>query len=417
MRRLKLIFLLITSILVLVSCEKDEQKINVNKEVYNLMKDWYYWYDKLPVVDPNSFSNPDELVKAIRFNPPDKWSYVTTKQELDAYYKQAAYVGFGFGSAFTTEGKLYITYVFNTSPLYANGINRGWEIVTIDGQVPTPSNYSTLIGPSEVGVAKTFVFRSPSGQTVQHTFSKAEIEMNTVLKDSIYSYNGKKAGYFVLKSFVQKTSAELQTLFQKFKAEGVNELICDLRYNGGGEVSISKFLGSLIGGSITYGRVFGQYIHNDKHSDNNSFIYFTTEENSLNIQRVVFITTSSTASASELVINALKPHMNVILVGSKTHGKPVGMYTFQFKDPSIDWVIVPICFSIRNANNEGDYFDGLPVDIEANDNILVPFGETAESSLNSALNYLGFGVKGPLKSTPKTQTITGKGLYEEIGAW
>lgn len=417
MNRFKLAILLLFGLAAFTSCEDDEQKVNVNKEVYNLMKDWYYWYDQLPNVDPNSYPDPVELVKAIRVNPPDRWSYVTTKQELDAYYKQAAYIGFGFGSAFTADNKLIITFVFNTSPLYANGIGRGWEIVSIDGQTPTPDNYTSLIGPSEVGVTKTFVFKSPSGQTTQHTFSKAQIEMNTVLMDSVYTINGKKVGYFVLKGFIEKTATELGTVFQKFKNAGVSELICDLRYNNGGQVNVSQLLGNLIGGSIAFGRVFGQYIHNDKHSDKNSYMYFSTNQYSLQIQRAIFITTSITASASELVINALKPYMGVVLVGSKTHGKPVGMYTFEFKDPSIDWAIVPVCFSIRNANNEGDYFDGIPVTVEAADDIFTPFGEVTESSLNAALNYLGLRTKAVKTTYVTARPITGKGLYEEIGAW
>ncbi len=417
MIRLRLILLLIISSLVLVSCEKDEQKVNVNKEVYNLMKDWYYWYEQLPAVDPNSYPNPDALVKAIRVNPPDRWSYVTTRQELDAYYKQAAYVGFGFGSAFTADNKLIITFVFNTSPLNAAGIGRGWEIVAIDGQTPTPDNYASLIGPSEVGVTKTFTFRSPSGELMQQTFTKAQIEMNSVLLDTIYEINSKKVGYFVLKGFVGKTATELQTVFQKFKAAGVNELICDLRYNGGGQVNVSNYLGNLIGGNIAFGRVFGQYVHNNKHTTKNSYLYFAVNSYSLDIQRVVFITTNITASASELVINALKPHITVALVGSKTHGKPVGMYTWTFKDPSIDWAIVPVCFTIRNANNEGDYYDGMPVNVEANDDVFTPFGVTTESSLNAALGYLGVGTKTAFKPGIKVKSLTGKGLYEEIGAW
>lgn len=417
MKRLKLILLLIISGLVLASCEKDEQKVNVNKEVYNLMKDWYYWYDQLPSVDPNSYPDPVALVQAIRVNPPDRWSYVTTRQELDAYYRQAAYVGFGFGSAFTADNRLIITFVFKTSPLYAAGIGRGWQIVTIDGQTPTPDNFSSLIGPSEAGVTKTFMFKSPTGVYAQQTFTKAQIEMNTVLLDTIYEANNKKVGYFVLKGFVEKTTTELQAVFQKFKAAGVNELICDLRYNGGGQVNVSNYLGNLIGGNIAFGRIFGQYVHNNKHSSKNSYLYFAVNSLSLDVQRAVFITTSSTASASELVINGLKPHMTVVLVGSKTHGKPVGMYTWTFKDPSIDWAIVPVCFTIRNANNQGDYYDGIPVDVEANDDILTPFGITTESSLSAALGYLGVSTKTEFKPGIKAQSVTGKGLYEEIGAW
>ncbi len=418
MTRFKLLTLLIV-LIAFTSCNDEaELKVDVNKEVYNLMKDWYYWYEKLPAIDPNSYADPVALVKAIRFDPPDRWSYVTTKQEHEAYYEQAAYIGFGFGAAFTDDGKLIITFVFKSSPLYANGIGRGWEIVSIDGQTPTPDNYNSLIGVTEIGVTKTFIFKSPSGQTVQHTFSKAEIEMNTVLMDSIYTFNGKKVGYFVLQGFVEKTAQELEALFQEFKSEGVNELICDLRYNGGGLVSGSQLLGSLLYKvNDSDSTIFGNYVHNNKHTDDDTTIYFKYNNSSIVIPQVVFITTSSTASASELVINALKPYMDVILVGSKTHGKPVGMYSFEFTDPSIDWLIVPVCFSIRNANNQGDYFDGIPVDIEADDDVLTPFGDVDESSLHSALNYLGVGIKLSLKQHIKANPVTGYGLYEEIGAW
>jgi len=417
MTRFKLLMLI--GFIAFTSCnDENELKVDVNKEVYDLMKDWYYWYEELPAIDPNSYPDPVALVKAIRFDPPDRWSYVTTKQELEAYYEQAAYIGFGFGLAFTSEGKLIITFVFKSSPLYANGIGRGWEIISIDGQTPTPDNYNTLIGATEIGVTKTFIFKSPSGQIIQHTFSKASIEMNTVLMDSIYTFIGKKVGYFVLQGFVEKTAQELETLFQNFKSEGVNEMICDLRYNGGGLVSGSRLLGSLLYKvNDSTSTIFGKYVHNNKHTENDISIYFKDNNNSIVLPRVVFITTSSTASASELVINALKPYIDVKLVGSTTHGKPVGMYTFEFTDPSIDWVIVPVCFSIRNANNEGDYFDGIPFDIEADDDVFTPFGEVTESSLNSALNYLGVGTKISLKQPIKAKPVTGYGLYEEIGAW
>jgi len=219
MTRFKLLTLLIV-LIAFTSCNDEaELKVDVNKEVYNLMKDWYYWYEKLPAIDPNSYADPVALVKAIRFDPPDRWSYVTTKQEHEAYYEQAAYIGFGFGAAFTDDGKLIITFVFKSSPLYANGIGRGWEIVSIDGQTPTPDNYNSLIGVTEIGVTKTFIFKSPSGQTVQHTFSKAEIEMNTVLMDSIYTFNGKRWVTLYYRDLWKKPRKNLKHSFKNSKVK------------------------------------------------------------------------------------------------------------------------------------------------------------------------------------------------------
>ncbi|HOZ14329.1 MAG TPA: S41 family peptidase [Tenuifilaceae bacterium] len=420
MNKFKFLFLTPIIVLALLSCEKEEDyEVNVNKELYSIMKEYYLWYNQMPAVNPDDFSSPVELMDALRVNPPDKWSYVTTRTELEAYYNQGAYVGFGFGSGFNIYGELFLSFVFNNSPLYAQGINRGWQIISIDGQTPTPENYSSLIGPSEAGVSKTFVFKSPAGTTHEYTFTKAAISMNTVLMDTVYTFDAKKIGYFVLESFISTTKDELTSVFADFKSKGVSELIVDLRYNGGGQVSTSAYLANLIGGSVAFGNIYTKSYHNDKLSRENSYITFNTENNSLQLNKVTFITTQGSASASELLINGLKPFLDVTLVGEKTHGKPVGMYTFTFNDPSIDWAFVPICFTMRNANNEGDYYDGIPVNINAADDITLPFGDVNEASLNAALLNIGVTLPKSSKSlvVKDFKPTVGKGLNAEIGAW
>jgi len=237
--------------------------------------------------------------------------------------------------------------------------------------------------------------------------------------DSVYTISSKKIGYMVFNSFINPSVAELDQCFTKFKNSNVNELIVDLRYNGGGSVDVSKKLADLIGGTAANGGVYATYKHNNKHSELNKSINFQTYSNSLSLSRVLFITTHGTASASELVINGLKPFMPVFLIGSTTHGKPVGMYTFTYKE--FDWAFVPICFSMKNANNVGDYFDGLSVDVAAVDDYTLPFGDYNESSFAAALGYLGVTPAKSIrtKSTPilNSKLVTGKGLYEEIGAW
>ncbi|HSA05276.1 MAG TPA: S41 family peptidase [Tenuifilaceae bacterium] len=420
MNKFKLLFLTPIIGLALLSCEKEEDyKVNVNNELYSLMNEYYLWYDQMPEVNPNDFASPVELMDALRVNPPDKWSYVTTRTELEAYYNQGAYVGFGFGSGFNSDGELFLSFVFKNSPLYAQGINRGWQIISINGQTPTPENYSSLIGPSEAGLSKTFVFKSPEGTTHEHTFTKAAISMNTVLMDTVYTFDAKKVGYFVLESFISTTKDELTSVFADFKSKDITELIVDLRYNGGGQVSTSAYLANLIGGSVAFGNIYTKSYHNDKLSWKNSYITFNTENNSLQLNKVTFITTQSSASASELLINGLKPFLNVTLVGEKTHGKPAGMYVFKFNDPSIDWAFVPICFTMRNANNEGDFFDGIPVNISAEDDITLPFGDVNEASLNAALLNLGasFPKSSKTEVVKDFNPIVGKGLKAEIGAW
>jgi len=416
--KLFIVFILLgASFVIIQSCEKDvnwnhESKVELNR----VMHDLYYWFDQTPTVNVDDYKSPVELMEALKVNPPDKWSYVTTRQEFDSY-SLGIYYGFGFGSVFDLDGKLWISYIFKSSPLTAKGIGRGWQIATIDGTAPTADNFSDLIGANKLGLSKTIGFISPEGSSVTYTFSKIEVEMNTILFDSVYTIDSKKIGYMVLNSFIEPTVSELNTCFAKFKVENTTELIVDLRYNGGGDVDISNQLASLIGGNVANDGIYATYYHNSNYASSNHSIYFSSLTNSLTLSRAVFITTNRTASASELVINGLKPFMTVALVGSKTHGKPVGMYVLKYNE--VDWVYVPICFSFKNANGVGDYFDGLAVDVEAIDDYTLPFGDVNEDSFAAALTYLGVSpVKGlKTKTALHSKAITGKGLYEEIGAW
>ncbi|NOU16548.1 MAG: hypothetical protein HOO91_03195 [Bacteroidales bacterium] len=407
------------AIYALQNCKKEETNWDklANKELLSVMKDYYYWYDKLPTVDPNSYKDPSTLIETLRVNPPDRWSYVTTKQELEAYYNSGAYYGFGFGSSFDQNGKLWIIYVYKSSPFTEKGINRGWQISSIDGVTPTPENYNQIIGESAAGVSKTIVFISPDGNSFTYTFTKFEVAVNSVLFDSVYTISSKKIAYMVLNTFITPTIREVNTCFAKFKSENVDELIVDLRYNGGGSISVSDTVASLIGGNAANGGVYTNYVYNDKHSDSNKSIFFRSLSNTLTLNRVVFITDRGTASASELVINGLKPFMPVCLIGSKTHGKPVGMRSFTYNE--VDWAFLPVCFSLKNANNEGDYFDGLAVNVDAADDVSKPFGDFREASFAAALTYLGVSTgKGEMiKTSLRAKRMTGKGLYEEIGAW
>ncbi len=142
----KILSLAVIAAMVLSSCDnEDEQKVNVNQEVYNLMDDMYYWYDQMPEVDPNAYKDPVELVNALRVYPPDRWSYVTTKAEFDAYYNQVRTWGLVFA-----RGLVRITNF--TSPLFLKTPRlplwelTGWQIISIDGQTPTSENFSSLIG-------------------------------------------------------------------------------------------------------------------------------------------------------------------------------------------------------------------------------------------------------------------------------
>ncbi len=385
------------------------------KELNRIMHDIYYWYNQVPNVDIDNYSTPEELMDALMVNPPDKWSYVTTKKEYDAY-DAGKYYGFGFSSIFDEDGKLWVGFAYKSSPFTEKGIGRGWQISKIEGVTPTRDNFSQLIGPNQAGLTKDIEFLSPEGSVVSYTLSKIEVNTNTILFDSVYNLGGKNVGYFVLNGFITPTKDELDACFSKFKSKDVNELIVDLRYNGGGSIDISRYLASLIGGATTSGKIYTTYTFNDRYTSQNKSIWYTNEPNALSLSRVTFIATNGTASASELVINGLNPFMTVSIVGSKTHGKPVGMPVFRYNE--FKWVFLPICISLKNADGVGDYFNGLDVDVAALDDYTRKFGDINEASFAAALNHIGvLPVKSMDFNVKKSVRITGKGIYEEIGAW
>lgn len=246
----------------LAGCEKDDPDTDMiaTEQLFEVMNDYYLWYDKMPEVKYQNYPTPVELLEALRYKQLDRWSYITTKQEIEAYYNQAQYKGYGIGMGFDQQNNLWITYIFKNSPLASFGADRGWRIAKINNTVVTPENANELLGlPSA-----EFTLINLEGNQVIASVAKSEITMNTVLMDSIYDSSVGKVGYFVLKGFVGPTIDELNDIFDDFLAQGVSELIVDLRYNGGGSVETAAHLANLIAGKTANKQVLGRYVHNDK---------------------------------------------------------------------------------------------------------------------------------------------------------
>lgn len=421
-RRAILIGLLAT--VLLAACGRELSKPvkvqnRINAALKECLETYYYWVDHIPDVDPDAYADPYELMEAMRYRPIDKWSYITTRTELEAYYSGASYAGFGYASGFDAQGNLIISYVYPKAPMRKLGIDRGWRVLAIEGQKPTPDNVNTLLGGSEVGLQRTFRFLNPTGDTVEHLLTKTNVAVNSVIDTTVRTYGSAKVGYFMLAGFIEPTEKELVDLFASFKAQNITDLVVDLRYNGGGLVNVANTLGSLIAGSHAHGKVFCTFYHNDRNrARDTSLLFRNMPDSSLSLNRVAFITSSGSASASELLINALTPFIEVHCVGQRTHGKPVGMYTFTFNNPAIDWAFVPICFTSRNALGYGDFFDGLPVESEANDDVYHALGEPHEECMAAALASLGIstGAKSRTRRAPSFVPLQLHGLEAEIGA-
>jgi hypothetical protein len=207
-------------------------------------------------------------------------------------------------------------------------------------------------------------------------------------------------GYIFFRNFVEPSFAALDAAFVSLGAERIDDLILDLRYNGGGLVNVAQHLASYIGGVRTEGQIFGEYFHNDKQAALNRILRFEKKPAVAPLDRLIVITTGWSASASELVINGLRPFMPVIIIGDRTYGKPVGQGVFTFCDKAL----APVAFVLRNANGEGDFFGGFAPTCAAADDLDFQIGDPNEASLNEALVFAGTDACSPTSAGAR-QTV------------
>jgi C-terminal processing protease CtpA/Prc len=364
-----------------------------NKMLYDIMKDKYLWYRDTRNLDYEEYDSLDRLLGDLKYKKYDRWSYITTTEENNDYFEAGKYGGTGYGLWYFDD-RVYIGFVYKNSPAYKVGLKRGVEILEINGktikEIEDASLWGTIMGKDEVGVRIDLKVNIDS--TIKNiTLTKDTVYINSVLHHDILNIDNKKIGYLVFKTFIEPSRAELKEVFSKFKAENIEELVLDLRYNGGGRLDIAQYLASLIGGDYTVDNVFEMLQYNDRFSHWNEAFNFTKEESALGLNHIYVITTQGTASASESVINGLKPFIDVSLIGSKTHGKAVGMNGVDF----CNVYVAPITFKVLNAEEEGDYFEGISVDCGARDDILHSFGDLNEGMLKETLYYIKNGKCSP----------------------
>jgi hypothetical protein len=371
-----------------------------NQAVYDVMREYYLWYRDMPIVNPRGFDSPDALLEALRVEPPDRFSYITTVAEEDALFGASQFVGLGFRTFIGPEfengpDQVRAADVFENGPAWFAGLARGSTILAVDG-VPiaevlaSPGGFSGALGPQETGYQVTLEFKYPDGRVFTRSIAKAVVTIPTVTASQVFPIDGRTTGYMVFRNFVDPGKAALDGTFAHFRDAGVTQLIVDLRYNTGGLISTLEHFADLLGSRMAPGAVFASYAHNDKQRALDEQILFATRpvEFALNLERVVFITTESTASAAEMLINGMRPTgVQVATVGSATFGKPVGQYGFRF----CERVLRPVSFRILNGLGEGDFFEGIPADCPAEDTLDVRFGEAGENSFDTAIAWLRHG--------------------------
>ncbi len=345
--------------------------------LYNLFNSEYLWANEVEYQDYSNFTNPQDMIRAFK-NSKDKWSYYETIEENDDREKQKDQ---GFG-CYARKAKIY-RMRFN-SPCELAGLKRGDIIKQINGKDISNDVYYS----AEAKIGVEAIFSIQRGNNMLNIKITPKYYKFKTVKHQVFNLHGQKIAYLIFDSFTSASIDELENAFDFFKANNVDELIIDLRYNGGGSLATASILLDKIAGDNNENRLQYYLKWNSDYSRKNERYYFEKDDNSLNLNKIYFLTTENTASASEIVINALKPYLDdVILIGSKTHGKPVGMRGRK-KNGLIYWLIN---FAVYNANDESEYFQGLDVTCNVQDKYDYSRNNTNDALLKKALYYIKTG--------------------------
>lgn len=409
--RTRFYLLLPVLVVVVFSCKKDNDATgNPNPPVtteadklkdttIEYARDIYLWYDQIPAdFKQRNYTDPNAIMEAVRAyskepgftSAVDRWSFAVKQEEWDNVSAGVA-KDFGINVFFREEGDLRVRMVERSSPAGVAGVKRGWRITAINGNASiTTSNADAIVNAIYYSPSVSIRFQKPDGNSTDIALTAASYQEHPVALDTVYSTGGKKVGYMVYNSFLGdslETVSEFQRVFNRFGSQDVDDVIIDLRYNGGGYVMYQRELANYLVSSSAHGNLMMKQEYNDKYSNFNSSVNFS-KKGPLNLSRVFFIVSNNSASASELLINNLKPYMDVLLIGpSRTYGKPVG----YFNIPVGDWYIFPVSSRSTNKNGDGNYFSGFALNSTVADGLDKDWGDKSESCLASALKYIGTG--------------------------
>jgi carboxyl-terminal processing protease len=391
------------------ACSIAGQKQYVLDQLY----DWYLWNHLLPAdINIADYASPEELVSQVTLqfgpqdandDPIDLFSSVGSAQADAEFFGEGKFEGFGFSWRFVgqTQTELTITRTFPGSPAAVGGLGRGQQVLTLNARTVVEITANEGINAFfDANESVDFGGLSVAGAAFQTgPITKAVVTIPPIPQwDIIDVGDGRNVGYMELTTFISTADAEFDTVFAAFRNADVFDVIIDLRYNGGGLVSTAELLGDYLGGFVVQDEVFSSTEFNaDRAVQYNDVEFFELLGNSINLSRLVVIASRGTASASELVTNGMIPHVDVAIVGDRTFGKPVGQIGLEFCDK----ILRPTSFKLANSLGDGDYFDGLPVDCPAADDLSVAVGDPLDPNMVAAMGYINTGAcPAPVTSIP-----------------
>jgi len=345
-----------------------------NKQyLYEQLKTLYLWADFVPDgVNTNEYVSDEALLDDLKYKPLDRFSFIMDK---DVYSQQVSQTDLGDGlrGHYTDGGTFEVYYVLDNSPAQKAGMQRG-DIVL--------NAYYT--DESQTYIRYEFE-RNGTYYSVTLTLEPYEYP---VVHTDLFEREGQTIGYLRYDQFTSTSYDNIEKAFDGFSLAGIDELVLDLRYNPGGSIAMASILLDKIAGAAFEGQLQFTLQYNEANQDRNEEGIFEADENSLGqLQRIVVLTTPNTASASELVINALRPYIDVVTVGTRTYGKPVGM---EIKEYNARLYFL-VNFELVNMEGVGDYYDGFAPDCPVDDDLSHLLGDPEEAMTAAALQYLETG--------------------------
>ncbi|WP_437824753.1 S41 family peptidase [Tenacibaculum mesophilum] len=451
MKLLKASLIVLFSIL-LVSCsEKDDapKNIEVQNFVWKGLNAYYLWQDLVPDLADRRFNNDNELYNYLSgYDDPANLFYNllympneypkdpnrTYSWIVDDYISlEESFAGIRLTSGMKLEGAdytdgsggyyIYVYDVVTGSNADAQGVTRGMIITQINGTTITRGNVNDLLDNDTFTIhLADYNGGNPVSNGTTITVTKSQVTENPIKVTNVITNGSHTIGYLMYNQFSRNFDGELNAEFAKFQSAGLTDLIIDLRYNGGGSVQTATYLGSMITGQFT-GDLFAKQVWNHKvmeatnpdllinnftnqilNKDQQGNVVLDEAINSLNLNTIYFIVSDDSASASELVINALKPYIDVKLVGTQTYGKHVGSITLYDSDDytrngdnlkSHTWAMQPIVLEIQNKDGENAPEGFIPeVIIDEDPGNLGILGDPNEPLLQRTIQYITTGAKG-----------------------
>ncbi|SDR98246.1 C-terminal processing protease CtpA/Prc, contains a PDZ domain [Polaribacter sp. KT25b] len=461
-----LIICILSIVTLFSSCEKEkaysiETTINddINYFIWEGLNNYYLWQKDVPNLSDDKFSNlndlyinfkgyssPEAVFESLLNRPEDRFSWIVN----DYVALENSFQGinlsngmeFGLVEYKNNSNKIfgYVRYVIENSDAATNGISRGMIFNYINDSQLTYDNYEALLFSNTTNYTVGFANYNDGNPIFNNntiSLSKVELQENPVAIIKVFTEGSNKIGYLLYNQFASNYDGQLNAVFANLKSENITELIIDLRYNGGGSVSTATYLGSMVTGQFN-GELYSQEVWNDKvmkkyssdgflnnftnkirNTDENGTVILEESINSLHLNKVYFITSYSTASASELVINSLSSYIDVELVGKTTRGKQVGSITIYDSDnsqrngsnlnPNHTYAMQPLVLEISNKDNQ-NYPEGIipgktlsGIELGEDYNNLGVLGERSDPLLNKTIEYI--------TTDSKTSTKT-KNLFE-----